>query len=690
MSRLFLPIVLGVLAMLPGTPATAQTAAPTDPQQPGHTTTADGRHTLNLKDADIQALIATVSEITGKNFIVAPNVQGKITVISARPMKPDEIYDVFLSVLRVHGFAAVPSGSMIKIVPEAMAQQDGSSSIDRSRSPSADELVTQIVPVKHVSAAELVPILRPLMPQGGQLIAHAASNSLVVSDREGNVKRLVEIIHRIDTTSDAQVEVIPLAHANAAEMARTLTTLADDKTAQANGEATRVFADTRTNSILLAGAKNGRLKMRALIAHLDTPMSGGGDTQVIYLHYANAKDLVPILQGVASTLSGIAPPTAAKAGDAATGGGASPATIQAHVETNALVISAPPAIYRSLEAVVRQLDIRRNQVLIEAVIAEVSDQTASELGVQWQLPAGDRIIGGTNFTSNNSPGNNILTASRNPTGIGNGFNLGYIASTLTLSDGSKILGLGALVSALRGDGKSNILSTPSILTLDNQEAEIKVAQEVPFLTGQYTPASPTTGGAISNPFQTIQRKDVGLILKVKPQINEGDSVRLDIHQEVSSLAPTVTGAVDLITNKRELTTSVLVKDDSLLVLGGLIDNQLKDNVQKVPALGDIPLLGNLFRYRTNNRTKSDLMVFLHPKILRDPATEAAVSSEKYNYMRTEQLQMRQEDWPITPRAQRPILPEIHDFLASPSLDGQPDMVKPTASGIRPATAESRH
>lgn len=690
MSRLFLPIVLGVFAMLPGTPATAQTAAPTDPQQPGHTTTADGRHTLNLKDADIQALIATVSEITGKNFIVAPNVQGKITVISARPMKPDEIYDVFLSVLRVHGFAAVPSGSMIKIVPEAMAQQDGSSSIDRSRSPSADELVTQIVPVKHVSAAELVPILRPLMPQGGQLIAHAASNSLVVSDREGNVKRLVEIIQRIDTTSDAQVEVIPLAHANAAEMARTLTTLADDKTAQANGEATRVFADTRTNSILLAGAKNGRLKMRALIAHLDTPMSGGGDTQVIYLHYANAKDLVPILQGVASTLSGIAPPTAAKAGDAATGGGASPATIQAHVETNALVISAPPAIYRSLEAVVRQLDIRRNQVLIEAVIAEVSDQTASELGVQWQLPAGDRIIGGTNFTSNNSPGNNILTASRNPTGIGNGFNLGYIASTLTLSDGSKILGLGALVSALRGDGKSNILSTPSILTLDNQEAEIKVAQEVPFLTGQYTPASPTTGGAISNPFQTIQRKDVGLILKVKPQINEGDSVRLDIHQEVSSLAPTVTGAVDLITNKRELTTSVLVKDDSLLVLGGLIDNQLKDNVQKVPALGDIPLLGNLFRYRTNNRTKSDLMVFLHPKILRDPATEAAVSSEKYNYMRTEQLQMRQEDWPITPRAQRPILPEIHDFLASPSLDGQPDMVKPTASGIRPATTEPRH
>jgi general secretion pathway protein D len=690
MSRPFLPIVLGA-AMLLGAPASAQTTVPADASQPGNTTTADGRHTLNLKDADIQALIATVSEITGKNFIVAPNVQGKITVISARPMKPDEIYDVFLSVLRVHGFAAVPSGSMIKIVPEAMAQQDGSGAIGNSGTASPDELVTQIVPVKHVSAAELVPILRPLMPQGGQLIAHAASNSLVISDREGNVKRLVGIIQRIDTVSDAQVEVIPLVHASAAEMARTLTLLADDKTAQANGEAARVFADARTNSILLSGAKNARLKMRALIAHLDTPMSGGGDTQVIYLHYANAKDLVPILQGVASTLTGIAPPTATKSGEpgaSAGGGGASPATIQAHAETNALIISAPPAIFRSLETVVRELDIRRNQVLIEAVVAEVSDQSASDLGVQWQLPASNHIVGGTNFTSANLPGNNILSAS--PSSIGNGFNLAY-ATTVTVA-GKPILQLGALVSALESDGKSNILSTPSVLTLDNQEAQIKVAQEVPFLTGQYTTSSTTSavgGSPISNPFQTIERKDVGLILKVKPQINEGDSVRLDIHQEVSSLAPPVTGAVDLVTNKRELTTSVLVKDDSLLVLGGLIDNQIKDNVQKVPGLGDIPLLGNLFRYRTNNRQKSDLMIFLHPKILRDAATEASMSSEKYNFMRTEELQMRQEDWPITPRLQRPVMPEVHDFLASPTMDGQPDLVKPEPVHTPPASTDPR-
>ena len=685
MRRVLLPSVLGVLAAC----AAASAAVPPAGDDPGHAVTADGRHTLNLKDADIQALIATVSEITGRNFIVAPNVQGKVTVISARPMKPDEIYDVFLSVLRVHGFAAVPSGSMIKIVPEAMAQQDGSAAANGYNPPSADELVTRVVPVRHVSAAELVPILRPLMPQGGQLIAHAASNSLVISDREGNVERLAGIIQRIDTVSDAQVEVIPLAHASAAEMARTLTML-EDKGAQPNGDAARVFADTRTNSILLSGAKNGRLRMRALIAHLDTPIAGGGDTQVIYLHYANAKDLVPILQGVASTLGGMAPPTAAKAGDNG-GGGSSPATIQAHVETNSLIISAPPAIFRSLEAVVRQLDIRRNQVLIEAVIAEVSDQTASELGVQWQLPLGDgnHVIGGTNFTGSN-PGNNIISASQNPLGVGNGLNLGYIDGTISIA-GHDVFRLGALVTALRGDGKSNILSTPSILTLDNQEAEIKVAQEVPFLTGQYTTGSlgsstvsnggTTTTSGITNPFQTIERKDVGLVLKVKPMINVGDSVRLDIHQEVSNLLPPVQGAVDLVTSKRELTTSVLVKDDSLLVLGGLIDNQQKDNVQKVPGFGDIPLIGNLFRYRSNSRQKTDLMVFLHPKILRDAATEAAVSSEKYNYMRTEQLQMRQSDWPITPRSERPMLPEVHDFLASPSLDGTPGLSQPASTDV---------
>lgn len=637
----------------------------------GHATTADGRHTLNLKDVDIQALIATVSEITGRNFIVAPTVEGRVTVISAQPMLPDELYDVFLSVLRLHGYAAISSGSMVRIVPESLAQQDGEGAVGNPRPLGADELVTQVIPIHHVSAAELVPILRPLMAQGGQLVAHGSSNALVVSDRAANVERLGHIIERIDTASDAEVEVLPLAHANAAELARTLAALVSDKGAQANGEAARVFADTRTNSLLLAGARNARLRLRALVAHLDTPSGAGGDTQVVYLRYAKAADLVPILQGVVGTLpaeTGASP--AAREGGVAAGGNAhnAIATIQAHGETNALVISAPPAVFRSLAEVIRQLDIRRNQVLIEAVIAEVSDQTASELGVQWQLPMKNdpnhSVVGGTNFTRG---GGNILAAAGNPLGVGNGFNLGYIDGTVKLGD-KTLFQLGALVTALRGDGNSNILSTPSILTLDNQEAQIKVAQEVPFMTGQYATSSvsaPVPGGGIGNPFQTIERKDVGLVLKVTPQINEGDTIRLSIHQEVSSLAPPVTGAVDLVTNKRELTTSVLVQDDSLLVLGGLIDTQQKDNVQKVPALGDIPLVGNLFRYRNNDRRKSDLMVFLHPRILRDAASEAAVSSEKYNYMRTGQLEMRQREWLLTPRGERALLPEVHDFLADP-------------------------
>jgi general secretion pathway protein D len=656
-----------------------------------------GTHTLNMKDADIDAFIATVSEITGKNFILGPNVQGKVTVVSAKPMKPEEIYDVFLSVLRVHGYAVITSGSFLKIVPEAMAQQDGSGGLNGTHGHEPDELVTQIIPVKHVSASELVPILRPLIPQGAQLIPHPGSNSLVISDRAGNVARLVSIIERIDTVSDSGVEVIPLQHASAAEVARTLTQLADTKSPTADlSDQPKIFADERTNSILLSGGKSGRLRMRALITHLDTPMNNGGDTQVIYLSYASAKDLVPILQGVAATLTGEAPPGKPTAGAGAataassTAAGPSTATIQAHEEDNALVISAPPAVFRSLAAVVRQLDIRRATVLIEAVIAEVSSETAKELGVQWQFPIGDgnnHFAGGTNFTGT-STGNNIITATQglnNPSGpnltVGNGLQLGYF-DTISVN-GKPIVSIGALLSALQGNTSNNVLSTPSVMTLDNQEAMIKVAEEVPFVTGSYTTnTSGTTAGTgstnsgIGNPFQTIQRKDVGLTLTVTPHVTFGTDVRLDIHQEVSNLLPPVQGAVDLVTSKREVKTTVLVKDDSLLVLGGLISDNIKDQVQKVPALGDIPLVGNLFRYRSNDHQKSDLMVFLHPRVLHDAATQAAVSQEKYNFIRSDQVQMRENPETMTPRADQPMLPQVHDFLASPALDVTPKEAPP--------------
>jgi general secretion pathway protein D len=672
-SALSRAVVMAVAIACASAPAVAQ-------PPPSAAGNPPGTHTLNLKDADIQALIATVSEITGRNFIVGPNVQGKVSVISARPMQPDEIYDVFLSVLRVHGYAAVSAGSMIKIVPEAMAQAEGGNSVATAES--GDAIVTQIVPLRHVAAAELVPILRPLLPQGAQLIAHQTSNSLVISDRASNIQRVAGIIARIDTVSDAEVEVIPLQHANASEMARTLSILSEDKSAQANGEAPRVLADERTNSILIAGAKSGRLRMRTLVTHLDTPLTKDGGTSVVYLRYAKAKDLVPILSGVAATLNNESPPTAPKAGEAGGAAGGN-ATIQAHEETNSLVISASPAVFRALEGVVRQLDVRRAQVLIEAIIAEVSDESAREIGVQWfgAPKDGKGVIGGSLFSGANGEPNMLSTVTnvgRNGFALGNGLSLGYLDGTVSIG-GQEILNLGVLARALQGDGRSNVLSTPSVLTLDNQEAVIKVVQEVPFKTGQYTNASGTTAGNNQlNPFQTIERKDVGLTLKVTPHVNEGDSVRLDLHQEVSSIAPSVAGAVDLITKKSELSTSVLVADDSTLVLGGLVDQSAKDNNQKVPGLGSIPVLGNLFRYRSNNVTKRDLMVFLHPKILRDAASERAVSSEKYNYIRTEQLQMQQNRENMTPALKQPAVPEMHDFLANPVSQEPAQAPKPAA------------
>ena len=627
-----------LFALCVGTAATAQT----------------GEHTLNLKDADIRVLIATVSEITGKNFIVDPVVEGRVNVVSTQPMTAAQVYDVFESVLRVHGYAAVPAGSMVKIVPEIKAKQDGDLS---GGTPGPDSLVTRIIVLQHVAAAELLPILNQLVPQTGQVTTHAGSNSLVITDRAGNIARIESIIRRIDTASDAAVEVIPLHHANASELSRTLTLLAEDKGAQASGTApAKVFADARTNSVLLSGDRSARLRIRSMIAHLDTPLESGESTQVIYLRYAKAEDMVPLLETTAQALTGS---TGAKEE-------AKAATIQAHAGTNALVISADPAVFRALAAVVRQLDVRPLQVLVEGVIAEVSDEFASELGVQWQSTAVDvdedgnlteGIIGGTNFTGPNGTGS-ILQAATNPLIAGTGLNLGYLGGTITLpGSDTPILQIGALVRALRGDGRSNILSEPKAVTLDHHEAQLKVGQEVPFLTGAYANLSGTGGPGASpvNPFQTVERKDVGLVLTVTPHINEGDSVRMDIKLEVSSLAPPVIGASDLITNKREVNTAVLVTDGTMLVLGGLISEELKENVSKVPALGDIPVLGNLFRYRSSSKIKRNLMVFLKPTILRDPVTEADVSSARYNYIRAEQMRMRELRENMTRPEQQPLL-----------------------------------
>ncbi|HRQ66512.1 MAG TPA: type II secretion system secretin GspD [Xanthomonadaceae bacterium] len=622
-------LLIALLALAPVLPATAQNGE---------------MHTLNLRDADIHVLIDTVSEITGRNFIVDPRVEGRVTVVSARPMPTDEIWETFVGVLRVHGYVALESGRMWRILPEPVARQDGAPLPSAARV-GADELVTRIIELDHVAALEVVTVLRPLLPQGQQIAVHGASNAIIISDRAGNVARIEAILRRIDTASEGQVEVIALRHASASEIARTLTLLHA-------GEASRFIADERSNSILLSGDRGGRLRARALITHLDTPLESGGDTQVIFLRYASAEDLVPILDSVAATLTG------------QNAEGARAATIQPHRETNALVVTAPAAVHQSLAAVVRQLDIRRAQVLIEAIIVEVADEIADEIGIQWQSTdlrntedggVGRGIIGGTNFPGQGGAGG-ILGAAINPLTVGSGLNIGYVRGTIRLPGSDKdILQIGALARALRGDGRSNILSTPSVLTLDHHEAVFKVGQEVPFLTGQFTGAS--GGTQPDNPFQTIDRRDVGLTLTVTPHINEGDAVRLDIKQEVSSLAPQPVGAVDLVTNKRELTTSVLVQDGALLVLGGLITEDVRENVSKVPALGDIPVLGKLFRYRSTRTERRNLMVFLRPVILRDEISESSVSSAKYNFIRAEQLRARERSESERLRDAHPVLPE---------------------------------
>ena len=517
----------------------------------------------------------------------------------------------------------------------------------------------------------MVALLRPLMPQQAHIAAHGGSNSLLVADRAGNIERIAALIRRIDVASDAEVEVIPLRHARASEIARTLLALEQGNAQAAGGQgsASRVLADERTNSLLLSGDRAQRLRARSLIVHLDTPLDGGEATQVVYLRNAKAEDLVPVLDGVAATLTGYAAPAEGQAGSAKA------ATIQAHAETNALVISAAPAVFRELEAVIRQLDVRRAQVQVEAIIADVSDELASELGVQWQsADVGEDargVIGGTNFGGSTGMGGIVGGLSDPRTVIGgNGLSVGYLRGSITLPIGGQdvtVFQLGALVKALRGDGRANVLSSPSIVTLDHQEAQIKVVQEVPFLTGQYTNTS-TNGGANqpTNPFQTIDRKDVGVILTVTPHVNEGDAVRLELKQEISALAPQASGAVDLITNKRELSTTVLVPDGGLLVLGGLTSEEATENVQGVPGLSRIPLLGNLFKSRAAKRNKRTLMVFLRPTILRDAATEAAVSSEKYNYIRAEQLQIRERSGSRIGGEQQPLLPELpRDLFQSP-------------------------
>jgi general secretion pathway protein D len=583
---------------------------------------------LNLRDVDIRVLIDTVAEATGRNFLVDPRVKAKVTLVAAKPMQKDELYDVFLSVLELHGFSAIPAGKIVKIVPDANAKQGPVPTLNGHTVEPGDQMVTQVLEVKHVSAAQLVPILRPLVPQQGHLAAYPATNVLIISDRAANIKRIVGIVRRIDLAEGDEIEVIRLSHASAAELVRVINAL-EQQGQQARQGASGVFitADERTNSILMSGDATARLRLRGLIAHLDTPLETGGNTQVIFLKYVKAEDMATLLQGtVEDKVQG--------KGQAQGAGGANVRIdIQPDEVNNALVITAPQDVLRDMRSVIRQLDIRRAQVLVEAIIAEVGTDANRELGVQFFLDSRRGTERGAQSVANfGGPGKSIISVGQDPTSLGNGLALAVGDLTEGVTNWS------VLLEALAGDAATNILSTPSILTMDNQEAEIVVGKNVPFVTGQYTNTDNASG--VQNPFQTIERQDVGLTLKVRPQVNEGNSILLELEQEVSSLAASSIATSDVVTNKRSIKTTVTVEDGQVVVLGGLIDDTFTDSEQKVPLLGDIPLLGHLFRVDTTKKVKQNLMVFIHPLIVRDPETASYYSGEKYSFLRTRQLQAR--------------------------------------------------
>jgi general secretion pathway protein D len=519
-----------------------------------------------------------------------------------------------------------------------------------SVSATSDEIVTQVMTLKNVSATQLVPMLRPLLPQYAQLAPYTAGNMLIISDRASNVHRLMRIIERIDQSGDEPVDVIALHNASAADVVRIVTSLNQGGGAEGAGSAVKVVADERTNSILLTGERSQRLRVKTLIVDMDTPLSTGGDTQVRYLRYADAEKIADKLKGqaTASAKAQGGPPTAPTGGGGGTSNVDASVTIWADIATNALIITAPPKIMRSLMAVIDKLDIRRAQVQVEALIVEVDVNKSSNLGVQWLLfgqgnttvPAGVVNLpgAGTSIVDLAAAVLSGGTSTSATTGLTTPISSSTVGTGATVAVGRVVnngTSFAALVQALRSDGSSNIISTPSLITMNNEEAEVKVTQEIPLITGSYSSNTASVSGTTS-PFTTIQREEVGTILKVTPHINEGNSVQLKIEQEDSSPGAKLTDSADISTNKRSIKTTVLIEDGGIIVLGGLMSDAVQQSEDRVPGLGAIPLLGNLFRSRSGSRQKKNLLVFIRPKILRDAEATESTSEEQYNTIREQQ------------------------------------------------------
>jgi general secretion pathway protein D len=629
----------------------------------------------NFKNTEITEFINIVGKNLKRTIIVDPNVRGKISVRSYDLLSEDQYYQFFLNVLQVYDFAVVemPNG-ILKVVRSKDAKSSNIPVVEATEF-NGDEMITRVIPVYNVPVRELAPILRQLNDQtgGGNVVAHDPSNVMMITGRAAVVNRLVEIIERVDRAGDEDVEVIKLRFASASEMARIINSVNNSQNNQAGGgkSTPRIVADDRTNSIIMSGDAKGRQRLINLIQRMDEELETSGNTRVVFLNYSKAEDLVTVLKGVSESIQS----EAQGAQQQQRGGGSRDVSIESHKITNSLVITAEPDMMRSLEEVIRQLDVRRAQVQVEAIIVEVFEGDGVTLGVQLVSEKGggtqftngvigvgslgvalrqaeDRTVSGTTLvpeignvpTSRTIEGN--LTPLAQLLGGANGLIAGIVEN-----------GWGAVVQAVSTDTNSNILATPHLTTLDNEEAFFIVGQEVPIITGT------STGSNNSNPFQTVERQEIGIKLKVTPQINEGDAVQLTIEQEVSSVSGAT--SVDISINKRQIKTTVIVDDGGTIVLGGLIDEDVQESVSKVPILGDIPIIGHLFKTSSTSTRKRNLMVFIKPTIVRDGITMNDISHRKYNFIRAQQLNRQSQGIPLMPFKEGPSLPAWDDKLTLP-------------------------
>lgn len=653
----------------------ALTTAPLPAQAQAKAQLQGDRVVLNFINADIPSVIKAVGELTGKNFIIDPRVKGTVIITSSRPVPRNQVYPILLSALRMQGFSAIEGDNVVKIVPEAEAKQNFSVTRGKQVNESGDRIITQVYPLQYESAAQLMPVLRPLIGPNNTIAVLPSSNTLVITDYADNVRRLNAVIEAVDQPSANDTELIKLNHVSAVDVAQSLGRLMGDGAAGAPRLV--IVPDMRSNSLLVRSDNPSRIQtLRGLVAGLDVPGAAGGNIHVVYLRNAEAAKLAETLRGVLSgavpatlaattfseTTAGTTAGTTTSASSSGVSGAAGSDIVLADPATNSLIIRAPDVTYNALRAVIDKLDARRAQVFIEALIVEVAAEKAAEFGVQWMdlsrlYDSGTNFIGGTNFGGRGT-GTNIIDAAANLGSLSQGLNVGVVQGTINIPGLGVVTNLGALVKALQSDTSANILSTPNLLTLDNEEAKIVVGQNVPFITGQYAQTGTTTTVA---PFQTIERSDVGLTLRVRPQVSEGGSVKLQIHQEVSNLSSSTAAAADLITNMRSIDSTVLVDDGQIVVLGGLISDMTDGGVEKVPLLGDIPLVGYLFRYEKRKRVKTNLMVFLRPYVLRDANSANVLTSDRYDFVRGKQAEYRVQPNIFLPDMPVDTLPELKNL-----------------------------